>query len=110
MTEYRLAIDYGTSYSGAAVADLPDGPARTVFVNGRPTIASLVVLDPRTGELLTGEAAENAAAIRPDGVVRSPKRHLGRREPVLREPRVEVEDAVAATLRALLAEAAALYD
>ena len=107
---YRLAIDYGTSYSGAAIADLPSGEPRTVFTNGRPTIPSLVVLDARSGELLTGETAENAAAIRPEMVIRSPKRYLGRREPLFREPRIEPEDAVAATLRALLAEAAALRD
>ena len=75
MTGYRLAIDYGTSFSGAAIADLPAGEPQTVFVNGRPTIPSLIVL--RHGELLTGEAAENAAGIKPELVVRSPKRFLG---------------------------------
>ena len=110
MTAYRLAIDYGTSYSGAAIADLPDGEARTVFVNGGPTIPSLVVLDKRSGELLTGAAADNAAGIRPELGIRAPKRYLGRREPLFREPLVEPEDAVAATLGVLAAEAAGLRD
>ena len=40
--------------------------------------------------------------IRPEVVVRTPKRYLGRHEPLFREPRrIEPEDAVAATLRAL---------
>src|SRR5688572_14210696 len=106
MSPYRLAIDYGTSRSGAAIAGLPAGEARTVYVNGRSSIASVVVL--REGELLVGEAAENAAGIRPGAAVASPKRFLGQHQPLFREPRrIEPEEAVAATLRALVAEAAA---
>jgi actin-like ATPase involved in cell morphogenesis len=105
---YRLAIDYGTTNSAAAIADLPGLVAEAVRVDGDPTIPSLVVLRPAEGRqaLLAGRAAEQSAGAYPGSVAWTPKRELGKGLPVIRAPReVTALEAVAATIELLLRNA-----
>jgi len=74
---YRLAIDYGTTNSAAAISDLPEGEAITVFVNRIPTVPSVVGL--ARGILVAGVPAENAAFAYPASTARTPKRDFGAR-------------------------------
>jgi outer membrane protein assembly factor BamB/actin-like ATPase involved in cell morphogenesis len=103
MNDWYLGIDYGTTSSAAAVVD-PRGLFH-LEVEGHRRLSSMVLRDD-DGSLLVGGAAENQAAIYPDRIELTPKRHLGRGVPLLLggSP-VSVTDAVAQVLRALALEA-----
>lgn len=99
---WGLAIDYGTSYTAAAIAR--DTTVDLLYFNGVPRIPSLV-LRHESGEILVGTTAENETLISPDRVLRAPKRRLGDRIVLVGDSPLSVVDAVAAVLRAVAEEA-----
>jgi len=107
MTDWVLAIDYGTSFSSAAIR--MNGAAALVKMPApeglRDTMPSAVFW-PTDGELVVGWVAENQAALAPDRFEPAPKRRLGVDEHLLLggEP-VPVAEAVAGVLRRVFEEA-----
>ena len=102
MGRWGLAVDYGTSYTAAAIAR--DSSLDLLYFNGVPRIPS-VVLRSESGEILVGTTAENETLITPDRVLRAPKRRLGDRIVLVGDAPMSVIDAVAAVLRAVVEEA-----
>ena len=107
MTDWVLAIDYGTSFSSAAIRR--DGAAALVKMHApeglRDTMPSSVFW-PTDGELVVGWVAENQAALAPDRFEPAPKRRLGVDEHLLLGGEaVPVAEAVAAVLRRMFDEA-----
>jgi actin-like ATPase involved in cell morphogenesis len=97
-----LAIDFGTTFTSAAVK--ADGKVELIEIDGVTRMPSAVLwLD---DEFVVGVAAENQRASHPDRLERTPKRHLGVRDRIILggEP-VSVIDAVAAVLRKVYDEA-----
>lgn len=70
---WTLAIDFGTSFTTAAIAD--GGQASVLEVENSRYFPSLVCLG-EDGSLLTGTAARQLAAVLPDRAERLPKRSL----------------------------------
>jgi actin-like ATPase involved in cell morphogenesis len=100
---WRLAIDFGTSFTVAAVAG--NGAAEIIEINGERRMPS-VVFASESGAILAGRAAEDMATSQPSRAMRAPKRHLGEPSPVVLGGRsYAVVDLVAAVLRPVLAEA-----
>ncbi len=103
---YTLAIDYGTSFTTAAVA-VDGAAARLVEVGGSQSqqfrLPSLVWVD-GDGELVVGWEAERGAALAPGRLERAPKVHLGEAPLDLGRP-VAVEEAAAAVLERVAGEA-----
>ena len=79
---WSLAIDFGTSYTAAAVAR--DDRVEVLEIDGGPRMPSLVLLG-EDGELIVGRAAEQQAPLFPGRVERAPKRYLGVPRPLLIE-------------------------
>ena len=102
MNPWTLAIDYGTTYTAAAIGR-PDS-VELLYFNGVPRIPSLILRN-EAGEILVGTTAENETLISPDRVLRAPKRRLGDRVVLLGDTPLAVVDAVAAVLAAVLEEA-----
>jgi molecular chaperone DnaK len=104
--DWRLAIDFGTSSTAAAMAR--GEVIESVPVEGLPRILSNVFWQESTHRLLLGEAAENAAALAPWCFEPCPKRRLGDEFMRLGEERVRVTEAVAAILERVAEEAVLL--
>ena len=103
MAPWKLALDYGTTYTTGAIA--ADGRVELVEVDGSPRVPSGVWVDDQ-GTLVVGQAAERQATLAPERHERSPKRHLGEAVPLLLgDHEVPVVEAVAATMQAVAAEA-----
>ena len=103
MPGWVLAIDFGTSYSSAAIAQ--DGTVTLVEIARRRTIPSGVWVDD-AGSLVVGTSAERQGRLAPERWERAPKRYLGEPSPLLLgDTQVQVVEAVAAILRMLAAEA-----
>jgi hypothetical protein len=101
---WTLAIDFGTSFTVAAVAT-DNAPPEVLEVDGYSRMPSLVMLDPQ-GRLLAGRAAVNEAGLFPDRVERAPKRYVGITDYLsLGDQMVWVADAVATVLGRVAAEA-----
>lgn len=100
-----LAIDFGSSYTTAALRTGSDAPTVIWLEEGRP-VASAVALN-ELGELVVGLAALSEGTVRPEALEPSPKRQLGRGETklILAGRPVEVLDAVAAVLELAWTEA-----
>ena len=100
-----LAIDYGTSFTTAALG--ADGRAELLALGGSGTeqfrLPSLVWVD-EAGALVTGWAAEDGAALAPERLERSPKQHLGE-APLEHGRAVSATEAVAAVLERVFAAA-----
>jgi hypothetical protein len=99
---WTLAIDFGTTFTSAAVG--ADGRIDLIEVDGVVRLPSAVLwLDDR---FAVGVAAEAQRAAHPDRLERTPKRHLGVREHmILGGTPVVVVDAVAAVLQTVYQEA-----
>jgi YVTN family beta-propeller protein len=78
---YSLAIDLGTSFVAAAVAD--DHGLEMFGLGDGSTVVPAAVFVRDDGRLVTGDAAARRAVSRPDRVARDVKRSLGNPTPVL---------------------------
>jgi hypothetical protein len=107
MTDWVLAIDFGTSFSSAAIRS--DGRAVLVRMpspEGPRDVMPSAVFQPEGGELVVGWVAENQAVLAPDRFEPTPKRRLGVDEHlVLGGEPVPVAAAVAGVLGRVFAEA-----
>jgi len=78
---YSLAIDLGTSFVAAAVAD---NHGREMFGLGDGSLVAPAAVYVRDdGRIITGEAAARRAVSAPDRVAREIKRHLGNPTPMM---------------------------
>jgi molecular chaperone DnaK len=104
MSRWELGIDFGTSYTVAAVAK--DGHVSTVDVesNGRSRLPSSVFLS-LDGEILVGTAAQHQAVFAPERYEPTPKRVLGEGELFLGDRVVPVSELAAAVLKKVFREA-----
>jgi hypothetical protein len=100
-----LGIDFGSSFTTAAIRTGPGSPSVIQLEDGRP-IASAVALS-ADADLVVGQLAFSEAVLRPDSCEPSPKRQLGRQVDtlILGGRPVQVLDAVAAVLKPAWAEA-----
>ncbi len=97
-----LAIDFGTSFTSAAM--VVDGRVEVLEVDGLRRLPSTVLW--AHDELVVGTAAESQRVLNPRASERNPKRSLGlRRNLLLDGHAVPVEQAVAAVLGAVYQEA-----
>ncbi|MBB3086234.1 protein kinase domain-containing protein [Geodermatophilus sabuli] len=78
---YSLAIDLGTSFIAAAVAD--DRGLEMFGLGDGSLVAPAAVYVREDGSLVTGDAAARRAVSRPDRVAREIKRNLGNPTPVM---------------------------
>jgi actin-like ATPase involved in cell morphogenesis len=78
---YSLAIDLGTSFIAAAVAD--DRGLEMFGLGDGSLVAPAAVYVRDDGSLVTGDAAARRAVSNPDRVAREIKRHLGNPTPVM---------------------------
>ena len=95
-TSWTLAIDFGTSFSAAAISD--GGAVELVEVEDGRRFPSGVLLG-EDGTLLVGRVASNQARRAPERFERTPKRLVGQPAVLLGGQAVEVADLVAAVLR-----------
>jgi len=98
---WRLAIDFGTTATAAAIHQ---GETELLQIEGLGRLPSLVMLG-ADGVPVVGAAAERQAAGAPDRVERTPKRRLGDRVLLLGGQAVDPVDLVAAVLRSVADEA-----
>lgn len=75
---WALAIDFGTSFTAAAVAE--NGRVDALEMNGKRRVPSVVFLN-QDDTLAVGESALNRAAMAPERVERTPKAYLEEGEP-----------------------------
>jgi hypothetical protein len=94
-SDWGLAIDYGTSFTAAAIAGT-DG-VEVLEVEDAPRFPSAVLLAD-DGSILTGRAALNQARRHPERYERTPKRLVGQPAALLGGRAVEVVGMVAAVL------------
>ncbi len=102
-TAWALGIDFGTSYTAAAIAagDRVD----VLEIDGQPRMPSLILLG-EDGEIVVGQSAVQQAPLFPGRVERAPKRYLGVPRPLLVDGAVvRPVEAVARILGVVLAEA-----
>ena len=101
---WTLAVDFGTSFTVAAVRSSPRSP-EVIEIGGDRRLPSVVFVDD-DATLRVGRAAEDLAASRPGRAVRAPKRRLGEPAPVVLGGKpYQVVDLVAALLRYVYDEA-----
>jgi actin-like ATPase involved in cell morphogenesis len=94
--DWKLAIDFGTSFTSAAAWSA--SRVDPIEIGGERRIPSVVYVGD-DGALLVGRAADNMAAARPERALREPKRLLGEPTPVvLGGQPIPVVDIVAAIL------------
>lgn len=104
MSVWQLGIDFGTSYTVAAVATEGSVTVVDVESNGRSRMPSSVFLS-QDGEILVGSAAQHQAVFSPERYEPTPKRALGQGELFLGDDLIPVTDLVAAVLRRVYTEA-----
>lgn len=100
---WRLAIDFGTSNSAAAVAQENDGPHALRLGARSDAIPSCVAA--YNGEILTGDAALQTSGIYPAAFEPTPKRRLGEEAVVLGSDICDPVDLVAAVLGFIVGQA-----
>ncbi|MDP9465275.1 MAG: Hsp70 family protein, partial [Actinomycetota bacterium] len=99
---WTLAIDFGTTFTSAAVG--ADGRVDLIEVDGVARLPSAVLWS--DDGFAVGVAADAQRGAQPDRLERTPKRHLGVREHmILGGTPVSVVDGVAAVLRVVYEEA-----
>jgi hypothetical protein len=103
LNDWVLLIDFGTSFSRAAIVDA-DGRVEPVEVDGGVAVPSGVWADAK-GRLISGVPALRQARLAPERWNRAPKRSLGQAKLSLGSAEVAVPEAVAAVLKQLSAEA-----
>ena len=104
MNEWSLGIDFGTSYTVAAVATGTSVSGVDVESNGRDRIPSSVFLT-EEGEILVGTAAQHQAVFAPSRYEPTPKRLIGDGDVFLEDRLVPVAELAAAVLRRVYTEA-----
>jgi actin-like ATPase involved in cell morphogenesis len=102
VTEWTLAIDFGTTYT-CAVMSFGD-ETEVVLVNGETRMPSAVLSDP-DGHLVVGKLAELQGPSMPDRLERNPKRRLGDGIFLLGGEPVQVIKAVSEILKTVADEA-----
>ncbi len=101
---WTLAVDFGTSFTVAAVRSSQRSP-EVIEIGGDRRVPSVVFVDD-DATLRVGRAAEDLAVFRPGRAVRAPKRRLGEPAPVVLGGKpYQVVDLVAALLRYVYDEA-----
>src|SRR5271169_654876 len=103
MTDWQLGVDFGTSYTVAAV--LEDGQVKVIDVesNGQSRIPSVVFLN-TDGDVLVGTSAQHQAVFAPERFEPSPKRCIADGDVFLGDRFVPVADLIAAVLRKIYVE------
>ena len=103
MSSWTLGIDFGTTFTVAAVAQ--EGSIRPVDfeTDGSYRMASAVLLDD-VGNLAVGQSAVHQSIFHPDRFERTPKRMVGEGDLILGDRMVPVTVAVAAVLERAKAE------
>jgi hypothetical protein len=107
-TAWTLAVDFGTSFTVAAVRVGNRAP-EAIEIGGDRRVPSVVLVVDRPGEtsrIDVGRVAEDLSSTRPGSVLRAPKRRLGEPAPVVLGGRpYQVVDLVGALLRHIYDEA-----
>jgi len=104
VNDWNLLIDFGTSFTRAAIAD-EDGRIVPIELDGALTIPSGIWAE-SGGKLVAGPSAQRQAKLAPERWDRAPGRSLGLGEPlVLGHSAVDPAKAVAEILRRIGAEA-----
>ncbi|MBJ7610652.1 MAG: Hsp70 family protein [Candidatus Dormibacteraeota bacterium] len=103
-TSWRLAIDFGTVFTVAAIARGDSSTLVDVEGNGTNRLHSGVLLD-ADGALVVGVAARHQADFNPERYEPTPKRSIGEGSIFLGDRTVPVVDVVAAVLSRVAAEA-----
>ncbi|HET8994172.1 MAG TPA: Hsp70 family protein [Rhodococcus sp. (in: high G+C Gram-positive bacteria)] len=105
-----LAIDFGTSNTAAAHTRTGDGSIHPVSLTHRSNLLPSAVFVRADSEILTGDAAQNAAAVHPEGFVPAPKRLI--LQPFIRTGHVDLTppQMIAAVLRSVMRRAAVLHN
>jgi molecular chaperone DnaK len=101
---WHLGIDFGTSYTVAAISSAAGTTVLDVESNGQTRMPSSVFLT-EDGEVLIGTAAQHQSAFAPERYEAAPKRCIADRQIFLGTQMVEVTTLIAAILRRVFAEA-----
>ena len=104
MSDWDLGIDFGTSYTVAAVARGNDVEVVDIESNGRARIPSAVFLTD-DGSILVGTAAQHQSVFAPDRYEPTPKRAFGDGSIFLGDQVVSIAEVAAAVLRRVFVEA-----
>jgi len=104
VTSWTLGIDFGTSYTVAAIADGAESKTVDVESNGRDRMPSATFLAD-DGSILVGTAAQHQATFSPDRYEPTPKRTFGEGQVFLGDRLVEVAALAGAVLRRVYTEA-----
>src|SRR5579863_2394596 len=104
MSDWQLGIDFGTSYTVAAVARGGQAEVIDVESDGRSRMASAVFLT-EDDIILVGKQAQHQALFKPDRYEPTPKRSIGLGQIFLGDGLVEVSDLVAGVFRRVYTEA-----
>jgi hypothetical protein len=105
-----LAIDFGTSNTAAAHTRAGDGSIHPVSLTHRSNLMPSAVFVRADGEILTGDAARNAADHHPDRFVSAPKRLIS--QPFIRTGGIDMTPSqmIAAVLRGVVRRSMALHN
>jgi len=104
VSDWQLGIDFGTSYTVAAIAQGRNVTVIDVESNGRSRMPSSVFLN-QDGKILVGTAAQHQASFAPERYEPTPKRSLGEGELFLGDRLVPVTELAAAVIRRVYTEA-----
>jgi len=104
VSAWSLGIDFGTSYTAAAVSEGTEPRAVDVEGDGQNRMASATYAAP-DGTILVGDAARREAANAPERYEPTPKRAFGDAQIFLGEGLVDVADLAGAVLRRVYDEA-----
>src|SRR5687767_14619800 len=111
MTQWAIAIDFGTTNTAAAVCEVgkPDRAVEVKLSTSSSVMPSgVLAVD---GDLLAGEVAANSWVTAPPGsYVRTPKRHVGEGGVGVGGRQYEVGELVAAVLRTAVDRAARRFN
>lgn len=101
---WQLGVDFGTSYTVAAIASSRGVRVLDIESNGQSRMPSSVFYT-ATGEILVGTAAQHQSAFAPERFEATPKRCIADREIFLGDDMVGVTTLIAAVLRKVFSEA-----
>jgi molecular chaperone DnaK len=104
VTSWCLGIDFGTSYTVAAVASGSQSSTIDVESNGREHMPSATFVD-HDGKILVGTAAQDQATVAPDRYEPTPKRTFGDRQVFLGDQLVDAAALAGAVLGRVYTEA-----
>jgi actin-like ATPase involved in cell morphogenesis len=102
--QWHLGIDFGTSYTVAAIASDAGVSVLEIESNGQTRMPSSVFLT-ETGEILVGSAAQHQAVFAPERFEPTPKRCLTDGEIFLGDDLIPVVSLVSGVLRKVFTEA-----